>query len=347
MAIYQPSTGETPLSGDPNSFQWGQGQWQGYGGDQKAAEFYAWKDFAQQFGRNPTASELASLAPAYLSGDRNIANTSAGKAAVAQYYQAQANTPANAYAREQAGYAEKAPQYYGSIDQMFQGTLGRAATDAERKHFGSLLASGQVDEYGIGQFLQALPENVQQQDKKFREGLSADLQKQDAQYFNEQLMPGIQSAFANQGRDPRSSGFASALAQAGTQQNRQRETFLSNLSANQYAGSQGLAQRDYLNTYGANQSLQDYSRQRAAQMQDAYQNRVNDISDYNTQARAYADYLARYGKRSKTAGLGSLLGGLAGAGLGAYFGGPAGSKAGSYLGYSMGSGAGGYAEGLF
>lgn len=286
---YLPSTGESPLANLP--------QYGGAGGGQQAAEYYAARDFVAQFGRNPTQSEIAMLAPAYLSGDPNRAGLGAGKAAIAQYFQSVQNTPANQYAQQQAQYEADAPQHYDAINQMYQSTLGRDATDAEKKHFGSLLASGQVDQYGVGQFLQALPETVRKQDEAFRNQLSGTLQKQDAQYFNEQIMPSIQSQFAQQGRDVRSSGFANSLAQAATQQNRQREGFLSNLSASQYGNQQGLAQNAYNQTYGAYTGLQDYSRQRAAQLQDATQGRINDLADYDKQARMYNDYLARYGKR--------------------------------------------------
>jgi len=312
---------------------WGSGT----GGGIEAQRWYANRDFQEIFGRAPSEAELSQFQAAYDSGDINKANVSGGRSSIAQYYQSQENTPDKQYARQQAGYEAKAPEFYGQIDKMFQGTLGRDATDAERKHFGSLLASGQVDEYGVGQFLQALPENVKKQDTEFRNQLSGELQKQDAQYYNEQIMPGIQSAFAQQGRDPRSSGFANSLALAAQGQNRQREGFLSNLSAQQYGGSQNLAQRDYLNAYGQYTGLQDYSRQRSAQLQDATTGRVNELQNYALQRSAYDDYLRRYGKRSNAQGIGSLAGGIAGMG-GAFL---TGNPSAAGVGYQIGSGLGG------
>ena len=284
---------------DFENIQWGQGKYQGYGGGPEAQEYYARLKFRELFGREARPDELASLSGAYDSGDKNIAGLSAGNSAVAQYYQAQENTPDKQYARQQAEWKKNAPNFYGNIDQLFQGKLGRAATQAERDHFGSLLASGQLNDYQLGEFVNALPENVQKQDRAFREGLNTDLQKQDSQYFNEQIMPGIQSSFANQGRDVRSSAFANSLALAAQGQNRQREQFLSNLTANQYAGSQGLAQRDYLNSYGGYTGLQDYSRQRSAQLQDASTGRINELQDYAIQRRTYDEFLNRYGKQDK------------------------------------------------
>lgn len=316
--------------------QWGQGQWTGTGGGTQAQRYYATKDFNEIFGRAPTEAELSMLQAAYDSGDRNIANTSGGRSAVAQYYQSQENTPDKQYAKQQAGYQEAAPKFYDQISQMFQGSLGRDATDAEKSHFGSLMASGQVDPYTIGQFLQALPENVRKQDEEFRKGLSGELQKQDSQYYNEQIMPGIQSAMANQGRDVRSTGVSNSLALAAQQQNRQRESFLSNLSAQQYGGRQSAARQDYLGAYGQYQGFQDYSRIRSDKLRDATTGRVNELQDFAMQRQVYDDYLRRYGKRSS--GIGSLVGGLVGTGLGAYFGGPAGASA----GYGIGSGTGSF-----
>lgn len=325
-------TGDSPLDALP--------QYGGAGGSQQAAEFYAARDFYEMFGKNPTRSELAMLAPAYISGDPNIANVAAGKSAVAQYFQSQQNTPANQYAKEQEGYEANAPQFFDEINKMYQGTLGRDATDAEKKHFGALRASGQVDEYTIGQFLQALPENVRKQDEEFRGKLSGELQKQDSQYYNEQIMPGIQSAFAKQGRSVDSSGFRNSLALAAQGQNRARESFLSGLTADQYRGSQGLAQDAYRQSYGNYLGLQDYSRQRSAQLQDATTGRVNELQNYAMQRQAYDDYLRRYGKRSSAGGYGALAGGIAGGALGAMSGTPFGVQAGFQMGSALGGGIG-------
>lgn len=272
-------------------------QYGGAGGSQQAAEFYAARDFAQMFGRNPTQSELASLAPAYISGDPNIANVAGGKSAVAQYFQAQQNTPANQYAQEQQRYTADAPKFYDQINGMFQQSLGRDATNEEKSHFGSLLASGQVDPYTVNQFVTTLPESVKRQDEAFRTQLSGSLQKQDAQYYQEQIAPTLAAQAAKAGRSFDSSGVQNSLALAAQQQNRQRESFLSNLSAQQYGGQQALAQGAYQQAYGNYQGLQDYSRQRQAYLQDAATGRVNELQNFAMQRQAYDDYLRRYGKR--------------------------------------------------
>ena len=329
------------LQGDPNSFQWGQGQWQGTGGGETAQKYYAWKKFAQLFGRNPTQGELDQLYGAYGAGDANKTNVGQGDSVIAQYYNQQTNTPEKQYADQQAAYLKDAPKFYDQINQQFQSSVGRDATQEEKDHFGSLLASGQVDSYGVGQWLSQLPEAVTKQDQAFRTGLSSDLQKQDAQYYNEQVLPGIQSQFANQGRDINSSGFANSLALAAQGQNRQREGFLSNLTAAQYGGNKQNAYDQYLNSVGRYQGMQDYSRQRTDMLSDQTRNRTYDIQNFNMQKQAYDDYLSRYGKRSSGAGIGALAGGLLGAGLGIGLAGPGGGAAGGQLGYSIGSGTGG------
>lgn len=327
------------LPGDPNSFTWGQGEWAGTGGGDKAQQYYAFKKFAELFGRNPTQAELDQLAPAYASGDKNIANVTGGNSVVAQFYQNQTNTPEKQYADQQAKYKEDAPKYYDQINGQFQSTLGRDASQEEKDHFASLLASGQVDPYTVGQFLTQLPEAVTKQDKEFQNSLRTDISNQDSRYFGEQIMPGIQRNFAQQGRSVESSGFANALGQAAQQQNVNREGFLSNLSASQYTGNKANAYSDYLNSVGRMQGLQDYSRTRSDTLADQTTGRINDIQNFAMQKQAYDQYLSRYGKRSSGQGIGSLAGGGLGAGLGAYFGGPAGAQA----GYSAGSAFGGAA----
>lgn len=250
-------------------------------------------DFMELLGREPTASELALAIPQYQQ-DWNGGET--GRAYVAQFAEGE-KQKANSPEAKMAAAKAKAGEYYGNIDQMFQSSLGRAASDAEKQHFGTLMATGDYDAYTIGQFLQNLPEAVRAEDAKFRQSLSSELQGQDAQYFNEKVLPSIQSQFAQQGRDVRSSGFANSLAQAATQQNRQRESFLSNLSAQQYQGNKGNARADYENTRDRASYLQDYARQRSDALSDQSRQRMYDLQDFNMQKQVYENYLRQYGKR--------------------------------------------------
>ena len=162
--VYQPPTGETPLAGDAPT-QWGQGQWQGTGGGSQAQQFWAWQDFAKQFGRNPTQSELSMLAPSYMGGNDQVTNRSAGQGAIASYYNSLANTPSNIMANQQQqaldAYNKNPGQFDGQTNQIFQQMVGRNANTDEAAHFGSLLASGQIDSYGMSQLLGQSQESQQ------------------------------------------------------------------------------------------------------------------------------------------------------------------------------------------
>lgn len=331
--IYKPTTGEDPLAELP--------QYGGAGGSAQVMKFSAGQKFKELFGRNPTASELSLLAPYYNGNDPNIVNTAGGDAAVAQYYQQISNSPENLAKRQQEQYAGEAGQYGDTIDQLFQSNIGRAATSEEKAHFGSLMASGQYDAYTLGQSLQQLPESVRKQDEEFRKSLSADLQSQGERYFSEKLLPSIQSQFARQGRNVDSSSYAAALAQAGQQQNLDRESFLRDLTANQYAGSQAGARQDYQNYLNRYYQTQDYATQRTDSLSDASRQRLYDVLDYQQQAKDYENYLKRYGKKSTfpSGAAGSLLG----TGLGALLAAPTGGMsvlAGGLLGGSLGGSAG-------
>lgn len=332
--IFQPLSGETPYAqeGEAGIDRSKPGE----GGSLSTGKILAWDDFTKLFGRNPTASELAMLAPAYASGDKNISNRGQGSAAIAQYYNTYANSPENINAQKQKQNQAGAPKYYDQVNQMFQGSLQRDATDEEKQHFGGLMASGDVDAYTVQQFLTALPEAVQKQDADFRTGLNKTLQGQDSQYYSEQILPALQAQASKQGRSLDSSGVQNSLALAAQQQNRQRESFLGDLTASQYRGSQGLAQDAYARAYGAQQDMSSYSLSRNANLTDAYTGRLNSISDYNMQKQAYDDYLRRYGKRSGGGASGAIQGAFSGGMTGAMVGGPWGAVAGAGAGAGLG-----------
>lgn len=338
-----PITGEDPmsLSMDPWSYYVGPTSPLGgeSGGGVNHQNYSAFRDFVDLFGRNPTKSELGMLSPAY-AGDPNYTNDSVGKRAVSQYYNQFTNSPDNLEKQKQNQYAKDAPQYYDQINGQFQSTLGRDATQEEKDHFAKLISSGQADPYTVGTFLGQLPEAVTKQDAQFRSQLSDTTKTEDARYFNEQLLPGIQSNFSKSGRSFDSSGFANAAAQAGQQQNTAREGFLNNLTASQYQGNKTAAYNDYLNSVGRIQAGQDYSRNRSAQLQDQLTSTLNDDQNFQMQKQAYDQYLQRYGKRSSTGGIGSLVGGALGAGLGFSAGGMSGAAAGYGIGSGFGGGAG-------
>lgn len=294
-----------------------------------------YKQFQDSFGRAPTTDELTTYMPLVVSLGHEGA-----MAEIAKAHTAYENTPERMDEKKRQESEKKALGLYGTVNDLFKSNLGREATTDEQKHFAVQMAQG-VDAYTLGQFLQALPENVKKQDAAFREGVSGNLQKQDSQYYNEQILPALQAAATRQGRSLDSSGITNSLALAAQQQNRQREGFLSNLTAAQYAGSQGLAQNAYQQAYGNYMNTQDYYTNTNRDMFNSNMNRLNGLSDYSIQKNAYDQYLQRYGKRSSGQGYGQLAGGAAGALIGGYFG--AGNPAAISAGYNVGSGLGGAA----
>ena len=302
---------------------------------QDFAEHYARQAFKELLGRDPSPAELAQVVPIFMGTDPNIHDVAGGRAVVAQIAQAEQNAPEKVYARQQAQYQADAPKFYDQVNAQFQQNLGRDATDAEKSHFGVLLASGQVDPYTINQFISTLPDAVKKQDEAFRKDLSGSLQSQDAQYYREQIAPALAAQAAKAGRSPESSGVQNALALAAQQQNRQRESFLSNISASQYGGQQALAQGAYQQAYGNYQGLQDYSRQRSNYLQDAATARIQGLQDFNMQKQAYDEYLRRYGKRQSPVG-GGVQGAFSGGLTGGLVGGPWGAGIGAGLGGLLG-----------
>lgn len=284
---FGPPPGQTPISTLP--------QYGGAGGSDQATQYYAAQGFAKLFGRNPTQAELAQLAPAYLSGDPNKVNSTQGDAAIAQYYNSMSQTPANMYAQQQSQWAQAAqdPKIQGSVGQLFQSTLGRAPTADEMTHYGTLLASGQADAYTLGQFLQSLPEYQNQQDTQFRQGLDTQLQQSDQNFFN-RVSPQISQQYAMMGR-PTSPAVSVAMTDLAAQLSNNRQNYLAQLSAQQYGGNKTNA----LQNYG--QTQQNVQNSIYGNAQSQYNNlaglnqRVQNISDYNTQALNWGNAMNQYG----------------------------------------------------
>lgn len=223
----------------------------------------------------------------------------------------------------------KASDFAPQVTQLFQSALGRAPTDQEAQHFGTLFATGDMDSYELGQFLQQSPEAQNAADKSFRGGLTSELQAQDESYYKDKILPAITNSLTAQGRSVDSSAYAAMLANAAKEQNTNREGFLANLSASQYGGNKASANADYgayINNYYATQNFN----------RDQYANsgkRLQEIQDYNTQQQSYDKYLKSMGRRSGFAGAGAgaaagaslgSVGGPWGAGIGAVGGGIAG-----------------------
>jgi hypothetical protein len=297
----------------------------------------AFNTFSKTFGRNPTQSELDRLAPTFAQGHEG------GASEIAQYYQNLSQTPTNVNKRENDKYLSQAPEHYDAVNEQFKSLIGRDATQAEKDHFGSLLASGQLDPYSLTQFLQAQPEYTQKQDTAFQESQRAGLENADTQYFQRTLLPAIQRQMLQSGRSLDSSGFSANLTQAASQQAQDREKYLTSLAASQYQGRTGQAYQDYANAQSQYYNTQNYNTQRQAQLSDASQARINELANFNMQKNAYEDYLKRYGKKSS--GMGAGIGSLAGMAIGGLLAAPTGGMS-IPMGAALGGMGGGAAVGI-
>lgn len=329
-----PSNGQTPLGGSAPT-TWGQGDWQGPGGGDKAQQFFAWQDFVKQFGRNPTQSELSMLSPNYASGDPNLVNNSSGRGAVAAYYNSMANTPTNIAANQQkAGleaYQKGQPGFDATTTSAFQQATGRAPTTDELSHFGGLLASGAIDPYGMSQLIGQTAEAQNKQTQGYQDTLSKNLQSTQGDYFKNYINPSILSQTAAAGRDPNSSGVQQAEVQAGKQQNYDLQNYLANFGASQYGQSAQNQQNVYGQYLNQQYGLQNAGISQQLGQQNYMQQQNSNLQNYQLQQNAYNNYLNSYGKRGSGLG-GALTGALSGAAAGAKIGGPWGALAGAGVG---------------
>ncbi len=231
---------------------------------------------------------------------------------------------------------EKAKAEYGTVGELFKSVLGRDATSSELDHFAKLKADGTADDYTLGEALKTLPEYLEKQDSSARENLRGELSNSDQRFFNDSVLPSIQSRFAQQGRTVDGSGFAAALGNAAKDISNERETYLAGLGREDYVNRRQQAIGTYLNNLDRTYAQQDYAKQRNDGLTDTYRNRAYELQNYDIQKRAYDDYLRNSGNRKKSGLLGGI-GSLAGAGAGAFFGGMPGAYLGSQLGGAGGS----------
>lgn len=335
--VFAPTDGETPLTSAP--------AYGGAGGGMQAAEVYAFNDFQSMFGRNPTASELAQLAPSYLSGDPNIANQTAGREQVASYYSSVANNPINLAATQQAqglaAYQKGQSGFDATTNAAFQTATGQAATSDELSHFGSLLATGQIDAYGLSQLVGQTQQAQQYQTQQYQNQLSTNLQSTQGNYFQNYINPSILSQTAAAGRDPNSSGVQQAEVQAGTQQNYQLQNYLAQFGAGQYGQSSQNQQAVYQQYLNQQYGLSNAGISQTLGEQSYLQNQNQNMANQSYQQQAYQNYLNQYGRSSSGAASGALSGAAAGAKLGSLagpWGTGIGAVGGGIAGYFSGGG---------
>lgn len=292
-----------------------------YGTGLDRANYQAYNSFKSLIGRDPTASELAQAIPAFQGG------ATTGNAWLASFKQAYDKNPANL--------AAGAGKYSNQINQVFQSQLGRAATGDEITHFGSYLGSGNLDAYGLQQFLAGTPEYQTQQDTKFRGELGTQLENSDTSYFNRSKQ-GLLSQFAQNGQTfGNSTALDSALVDLMGQIQQKRSDYMANLTSQQYGGNKQLALSNYGNAMDQYLQNNNYDKTLNQNQMGQYMDRSNNISDYNRQQQDWMNYANSYQNPRNPFG-NALSGAAAGAGMGYQMGGPAGAGYGALAGGAYG-----------
>lgn len=254
--------------------------------DQQNANAY--NSLKSAIGRDPTANELSQALPVFQQGNQSLAN-----AWLSNFAEQLRQNPANNI--DQAG------KYADQLNMVFKSMLGRDATQDEINHFGSIMATGNLDMYGVQQYLTGTPEYQKAQDTQFRNDLSSQLQNTDLNFFN-RAKQGVISQFMQNGTG-NSSALDSALTDLMGQISNQRDQYLAGLSAQQYAGNKDLALGNYANTQ--NQFLNNMNQNRAQSInnQNMLFGRANEMSDYSRQMN---DYMNFYNQQAPSNGLNNL-----------------------------------------
>lgn len=221
--------------------------------------------------------------------DKSISNLyeiSTGQKAtpeVISKYAQYAGDPALLQAAIGKGAATAAPM--GTQNDLIQATiqdkLGRPATEAELNYFGKQVEAGNLDAYGLQQFLTGTSEYQNKYATEAQTKLKGELGALDEDYMAKTAKQ-LQSAYAAQGRTG-SSAFGSALIGAGKDLAAQRGSYLANIGYEQAQRGQENLRGDYQaqleNMYRAQQGMsslgqesrsryysqQDFNRQQQAQ----------------------------------------------------------------------------------
>lgn len=194
-----------------------------------------------------------------------------------------ANDPALLQAAISKGAATMGAQgtYADKIDSAIMGKLGRAATNAEKEYFGKQMEAGNLDEYGLGEFIQGTTEYQTKASDTARSKLAGELGGVDDAYLAK-IQKQLESKYAQGGRQG-ASAFGSSLIQAGKDLATERTGYLAGLGYQDFQRGQDALTGAYQNRlsqmYNAQQgqaglgqesrqryySNQDFARQQAAQ----------------------------------------------------------------------------------
>jgi hypothetical protein len=295
--------------------------WDSKGISADAAGQNVYNYFQRTAGREPTASELAQFVPIYQGSYTH------GNAAISGYLDMESRRPGNM--------AEKAPEYSDEVQKVFREMLGRDAREDELQHFGSKLATKDVDAYGLRNFLKGSEEYQAAEDTKFRSGLSSELQGYDTSFFDK-AKENVLSRFANSGTlggSARSSALDFALTDLMGQIAEKRGSYLADLSSRQYAGNKDLAISNYRGGMDRYLDDMDAQRDRGYQNIDRSFGRAQELEDYNRQMN---DFRSMGSRRREP--WGQIVGGTLGSIVGGVKGGPQGANAGWQVGSGIGGG---------
>lgn len=302
-------------------------------------------------GRDITPNEVAMFTPYFGSGTPK--ELEAGRATLAQVAEQEKNSPEALNKK----YQEGATQYGGQVGNVFQDLLKRGASQPELDHFGKMLASGQLDEYTLRQFVSQLPEYRQREDEAAaatratedtaaREQLASELGKYDQEAFSK-AKENVISRYAQAGIQ-NSSALDFALTNLMGDIQKERSAYLADVARRDYESNRGFRREDYLGNkdllrqdYMTNLDRmfgsQDYARSRSDQLSDMMRGRSYNVADYTTQRNDLLNLLnEQRNQGQRRGGIGGLVGGLVGAGVGSMAG-PQGAMA----GYNIGQGTGG------
>lgn len=287
--------------------------------DTHLGNYNIYKSGQELLGRDLTPEEFAKAAPIFQQPN----GETLGNAWMANLKQIDDQNPLSSSNKK------KAAGFGSDVNNYFKTALGRDATNEEKAHFGGLLATGNLDAYGLNQFLQGTPEYQTQQDTKFRSGVSSELEKTDLSFFNK-AKQNVMSQFMQNGTGG-SSALDSALTDLMGQIADKRSAYMANLSSTQYGGNKDLALGNYQNAMNQYLGEQNYNRGTGASNQNYLQGRSDSISDYERQMNDYMSY-GNMGQTKPNKGANAMNGAMQGA--------AAGSAAGPW-GALIGAGAGG------
>lgn len=284
-----------------------------------ATNFNAYKSAKQMLGRDITANEFAQILPMFRGPDGDLQ----GRAYLAQIAEREKNSPENM--------AKRAPEKYGTVNSAMQELLKRGATKEEQDHFGRMLATGEITDYELQQFIRETPEFRTTEDANFRTGLNKELEGYDSNFFNKEK-ENVISRFASAGIQ-HSPALDFALTNLMGDISKERSKYLAGVSAQQYQGNRDNARQDYLGTMDRFMADRNYGRSRSDALMDETRGRSYQLQDYGRERDDLMKYL------SQNSGSRNSMGGMFGSALQG-----AGAMAPTGNPWAMGAGAG---AGLF